>query len=702
MAHRVHGEDLRSLWDVTEKINQNSLGRIIDSRDVVEGRRQAPLPAAIASRPDADAFRVSTPEKTVSVLKLRNKLSTRLPRLKREPTGTSDTSSRIASRVERFANPAVFDQLSVQDAYDLLTVEAEAATIVVPKPAAWNKLPADFLDDDRQTIRKNFQRDYKGRTHQEWEFDGRDGDKDNVFLLNREKSRAAHKRASEQYRARNLPFEIQLVSRLDMMPLNPRITGEGVVLDGLLRRTRLHPTEAIRRKYRWGDSPMLTPKHENEGTGGEWWLYEGWLYDDDECPYVVYSVGGHKTEVLKDGFEPNGIIDLYKTAGLERLPIAYSYGWRWGTSDADRRGIPYPWPFLRSWLAKDAFLTGKAFQGWSTGFPGWFNTIPANVDPAVLQMWLDKTKNQPLQVNPFEVTEVLGTVAPAVHSGTGHDVDEMVMALTGEVRAELVSPLATGGGNANSAIERSVVGADTIAAVSDIERGMLGLVKATAENVLMVCTKVARRTKHNVCVIGNAAPAEPMDQSSTKAVIELDPDWLGSEGDESYDLIAELPRSLADNLAQNQQFFEFLQNGGISWEMWCSLIGEEAPELLRAQVLYHQWLMNTPEGQRMAMLDAATYLGDQELADLFALKAAGQADEQGNLVGMLAGMGPMGAPGMPVTEGPALLGGQPAATGTAMPSPGMSQLAGAVSAGIQQGPQMNISGAGGVPVPIGV
>lgn len=696
MAGYVEGPDLKDLWNSQIKLFPNSLSRIEDSREVVEGRRKAPLPQAIAERPDAEAFRVSTPEKTTSVLKLRNKLALREHKLVRDPTGTSDASSRIASRVERFANPAVYDQLSIQDVYDLLLIEAEAATIVVPKPASWKGLPESMFESDRQTIKPSYQRDYRNRSLTEWKEDGKDGDDDNVFLLNREKSRQAYRKASEQYRARNLPYEIQLVSRLDMVPMGPRIVGTSVQCDGLIRRTRMHKTELVRRKYRWGEDAYLQPKDEGEGSGSDWWLYEGWLYDDDELPYVVYSVGGRATENLRDGFDKGGVIDLYKTAGLTRLPIAYAYGWRWGVSDPDRRGIPYPWPFLRSWLAKDAFLTGKAFQGWSTGFPGWFNKIPANVDEGVLRVWLEKTKNQPLVINPFEITEVLGDVAAAVHSGTGHDINEMIAALDGTTGQELVSPLATGGGNANSAIERSVVSADTVAALSDIERGALGLFRDTAENVLTVCTAVSRRTKQNVCIIGNAENPEPTDQSSTKAIIELDPDWLGSEGEESYDLRCEVERGISDNLARTQQLFELLKNGGISWEMWCREIGVDSPELLRAQVLYHQWLMNTPEGRAMAMKDAATYLGDQELADLFALQEQGQANEQGQLNGMTAGNTPASDPN-------ALLGGQPAATGVSMPDMAQAQLLGTVSAGINPGgAQTNISAAGQPPVPIGV
>lgn len=708
MPHRVVGRDLRDLFQSQTKLYPNSLGRMTDSRDMMERRRKPPLPAAIASRPDADAFRFSSPEPIVSVMKLRNKLALRIPELSREPLGVTDSASRIASRVERFVDPAVFGAphgLNIQDLYDLLLVEGEACIIVRPSPAAWRKMPDGYLEDDNETVKKSYRRDYRGRSETEWEYDGKDGDVESSFLLSRSRSRDAFNRASSQYRARHLPYQIELVSRFDMVPLDPQIRGDSVTVQGIVRRTRINRQEAIRRRYRWGEDGLIQPKDEGEGDGSDWWLYEGWLLDEDDLPYLSYSIGGHKTEVMRDGYEPDGVIDLYKTAGLTCLPIAYGYGWRWGVSDPDRRGIPYPWPFLPSWDAKNAFMTGKAFQGWSTGFPGWFNLIPANVDEGVLRMWLDKTRNQPLVINPFEITEVLGSVESAVHSGTGHDINEMIAALSGEVRNDLVSPLATGGGNANSAIERSVVSADTVAAVSDIERSVLAMVRDTAEHVLRVCTAVSREAKKNVCVIGNAENAEPMKQSTTKAIIELDPDWLGPEGEESYDLICKLPRSLEDSLAQTQQYFELLKNGGISWEMWCELIGQGSPELLRAQVLYHQWLMNDPAGRAVAFKDAATYLGDQELADLFNLQSTGQADEQGNLLGMLAGVNGMPGlpPGMPPgAGGPELLGGQPMPTGVALPNIAQSQLAGVVGAGMQAGPQGAISVAGQAPVPIGV
>jgi hypothetical protein len=286
------------------------------------------------------------------------------------------------------------------------------------------------------------------------------------------------------------------------------------------------------------------------------------------------------------------------------------------------------------------------------------------------QAWMEFLKQNPLTIEPFKITPVWGTMIPAQHPGTGRDVNEMIGALQGSNASEVVSPLARGGGNAAAAVERSIVSSDTLAGVSDIRRSVLNGRRRVGELLLEVCCGTSRKTGKNVLVFGN--PETPSDGGSiTRAVIELDPRWLGPEGEESFDLEAFYPKSLGDNLAEKQQVFGFWKEGAITWEQWCSEIGVQDPERYRAQIIFDTWLMKTPEGQQVAMKDAAEYLGDKELVALFGAQQSGAAGPQGEPIGMTAGLNPP-MPGQ---------GGAP--VGTQVTNPAVNQLAAIAASGRQ-------------------
>jgi hypothetical protein len=690
--HSITGSQIQELWKRHARRYEGSLGRIQDSRELLIGEKKAPLPHQIATLPDGEAFRVDTPEKYTSVLQMRNKMSDPAPKVKRTKTATSDRAEGMASRIERFVNPALEDHLSAQDLADLLVCEAEAAAIVVPNPAAWKKVPSAYYEADGKTIQRAYRRNSKGQDedeHTEEQEQAPERERKRFRPAERA-SRAVYDAHERHQRACNPPWEVRLLSRLQCVPINPRIVGKRVLVDGLLVRTRFERSELIREEYIWeGMEDHLEPKDETEGIDGELWLYEAWLVDKVkdaqtgevvEHPYVAYSVAGKPTQSTKDGVGADAVIDLYEQCGLRSLPVVYGYGWRWASSDPDKRSIPYPFPFGRSWLAKDALLTGKIYAAWSEGMLAWFLQMPPEFakDPALAQAWTEFVKTNPLTIKPFTILPVMGLPIPAIHPGTGKDVNETLAALSGEVRQDLVNPLARGGGDSASAIERSVVAADTLAGVSDIRRSMLWFFQRVGELILEISCGVARETKKPVLLIGN--PQTPNqrgpDQSATRAVIELKPDWLGPEGQESFDLEAYWPRSLEQNLAQNQQFFGFWKDGGITFEMWCELIGVEDPERFRAQLIFDRWIMSE-DGMKLAMKDAAEYLGDQEAASLFEMQEQQAAGPGGEPVGMLAGLMQPGAPPPP---GGVMPGG-PAPVGTQMGSPAVSQLAAISAAG---------------------
>jgi hypothetical protein len=662
--HSITGSDIADLWRKHAPRYEGSLGRITDARLLLSGQMQAPLPEVIAKRSDAQAFRVDTAQKYTSTMQLVNKLADPEPVLVRSKTGSSDLSERNASRIEKFINPATRKVLSNRDLVELLLVEGETAALVIPEAARFQKAVAAYYSDDKaETISEDYRTDEQGRSYRDV-LDEADTDEDlerakAEFKPDEKRSRAAYDRHIRNLRARNYPFDVELLSRQQMVPLNPRIKGADVTVDGLLIKTRLTASEAIRRKY---VIPGLTahtePKSSDEGDTdtGDLWLYQYVGSDiDDEGemhPYFAYSLMGQPTKIDRAGFDDDAVIDLRKTCGMTSLPVAYGYGWRWFSVDPDQRAMPYSFPFGRSWLAQDALLTGKTFAAWSEGFLAWFMRMPDTVkDPAMQQAWMEFVAANPLVIEAFKVLPVWGDMVPAVHPGTGRDVNEMIAALGGSNAAEVVNPLARGGGDAASAIERSVVSADTVLGVSDIRKTNLAMTARVGELILEVCSGISRLHSHDVLVYGN--PERPTDQTSegqspTRAIIELKAHWLGPKDQESFDLIAEYPERLGDKLAEKAQLFGFYKEHAITFEDWCTAIGVQDPDRYRAQLIYDQWIMS-PEGIKVAMRDAAQYSGDQELVDMFKAEEMGAAGPGGAPMGALAGMSP---PTGPLALGP--------------------------------------------------
>lgn len=696
-AKSITGTQIQDLWTRHSARYTRSLGRIDDVREMLAGERQAPLPAALANLPDAEAFRVDRSDKYTSVLKLRNMLAEKIPHLKRQKTTTSDAGERNSSRIERFINPTIEDNLSAQDLADLLLCEAEAAIIVVPNRASYKKLPSTMYGKDSKDILPAYQRDKDGRSVDDYE----DDDEKKTFRPSQKASRQAYEKHRRMKRARCLPAEIRLLSRKQCVPINPQIKGTDVVVDGLLVRTRFERSELIKRKWVWdGMSDHLEPKDESEGdtSTGEFWLYEAWLTDEVEeedgtyslRPYVAYSVAGKSSSNSRDGFDADAVIDLREQCGLKTLPVIYGYGWRWAATDADKRAMPYPWPFGRSWQSLDAFLTGKSYAGWAMGFLAWFLKMPTNMDASEQQAWLESVRQNPMIVEPFKVLPVMGDPIPAVYQGAGGDINEMIGALAGSLSQDLVNPLATGGGSAASALERSVVSADTVGGISDVQRSMLSMWRRTGEVMLEVLCGIARMENEPITYYGTPdTPSGGTGVSPTRSIIELKPDWLGAKGQESFDLEADFPRTLLDNLAQNQQFFGMWKDGGLTDEMWADLIGIDDPERFIAQLIYDQW-KKSPAGVQVLMRDAAEFLGDKELVAMFTAQEQGAAGPNGEPLGMAAGVQPpMAPPGQ---------GQGPMPVGVNVGNPAISQLAATVGAQIQNDGQGQLA----QPVPMNV
>ena len=245
--HTITGEKIAELFTRHAERYTGSLGRIGDARDLLIGKLKAPLPEVLAKRPDGEAFRVDTAQKYTSVMQLVNKLSEPEPELKRPKLATSDEGERYASRVENFINPVVSRQMSNRDLTELALVEAEGCAIVVPEPARFARVAGSYYEADAKTIKPAFRRAEDGTTYD----DAYDAAKDEqgtafdpekfntTFKPDEKRSRAAYDRHIRNVRARNFPCDVELLSRQQYIPLNPRIKGPDVTVDGIIARTRL-------------------------------------------------------------------------------------------------------------------------------------------------------------------------------------------------------------------------------------------------------------------------------------------------------------------------------------------------------------------------------------------------------------------------------------------------------------------------------
>jgi hypothetical protein len=651
--HHIKGEQIADLFKKHAGRYEGSLGRITDARERLVGKKLPPLPEVIAKQQNGEAFRVDLAQTYTSVMQLVNDLAHPEPRLKRPKTATSDRAEATASRIEKFINPAMTRLMSHRDTTELLLVEAEGAALVVPEAARWRKVAGSYYEDDGTTIKPAFRHRTDGVAYED-HLDEAEDDEDRErraaeFTPDEKRSRAAYDRHVKHLRARHFPVDVELLSRQQYVPINPRIKGHDVEVDGIITKTRLSASEALKRQYVIpGLHDHLEPTNETEGDmeSGDLWLYLAVMADMDAdgelYPYFAYSLAGKPTSNQRDGFSADAVIDLREQCGLTTLPVVCQYGWRWFTVNADMRSMPYTFPFGRSWDALNAFLTGKAYAGWAQGMLSWFMEYPDGVkDLAQQQAWLEFVKTNPLTVEPFKILPVWGSMKPAIHPGTNGDITEMVQALQGSISSELVSPLARGGGDAGSAIERAVVKQDTHAGVNDIPTSAMAMRRRVGEIVLEVCCGIARKHNKDVLIYGNPDTPNDLadDRSITRAIIELKPHWLGPEGEESYDLVAFSPKSLGDNLAEKAQLFGFWKEGAITDEQWCDAIGVEDPDRYVAQLIFDRWKKGD-QGTAVMMKDAAKYLGDQELIAMFEAQSAGAAGPAGQPMGMVAGMNP--------------------------------------------------------------
>lgn len=633
---RIEGKAIATLWNEQEDLYRASYTKIEAARNMLAGRTQAPLPDKIQLE-DRDAFRVSLPEKYTVPLHLLNKLTEMKVELKRYPVGAGPRALTVATRIEQNVNAYMTRLYPLAATIDLLLNEGECAVICAPVSTAWEHVP-ELYEDNTRRVKRRFQRDRDGRARDDAYF--QDG---NRFVPNLRESTKAFKSEELHYLAQHPPFEFRAVSRLNSMPINPMLVGPHVQLDGLLVRTSFTVSELLRRKYRWGESGQIQAGRRNDARStDELTLYEIWGRDINNHIYVSYCVDGHETwKDAGDGETKPATIDLTDLYGIERLPVAYAYGWHWpGVVDPDQRGIPFVDPFARSWLNKDTIATSEVWRMWTHAFV----SLLYKPDMDLIDRAGGSIEDLPdINLHPLTVSPILGNIQMPYMSQGSAEAARLMGLLSSSLATETPSSLAFGGSGATSGFDRNVAEADMLGTMTQVTRGILSLYEQSGSMALELATHIGRKRRPVVIEHNDGTLVEqtPGRQSSTRALVELDPDLCGDD----FTVTALIPNRFGDNLAVHQLAADWVDKGFLPLRKLLEMVGDPAPEQTIAEI-YAERVEKLPQFEARVIARALAIVGDQELSDQIMAELSQGPDGQPVPNGFSAGVtGPAGAGG---------------------------------------------------------
>jgi len=675
--------------------------RIEEARDLVLGGISTPIPEQVKAQ-GFEKFTFDGPESQTVPLHLTNKIASRRPELKRHPIGLGLSAESTATRLEQWGNAAMDSVFSWDDAADLVLNEGEAAAIVQLKGSQFGRLPELYSADEEYS--PTYARDATGKRPSEDGYAGAD----------HARTARTYSSATLDWMGRHFPLEVRILSRLQQTPINPRIVGSRVELDGLLVQSRFSRSHLIKRGWRWdgmrdshqaastsSSTSSSTAAWQQRSSGGftgldEVTLYEAWLEDEDG-PFAAFSVDGAPTSKLNStGDEElvDGVLDLREEWGIECLPIAYTYGLRWSHPNPDLRSVQFPLLLKGAWQAKNTIRGAMVYHQWATAYLG-FAYQP---DPEAVRAMAEAGLPLTINVTPMSVIPVPGHLSPLVHPGTGRDALALYMSYDKDAQEEGPSAAAFGGATSDSAIGQTVMSRDAMVALHHATEGARLLYERVGSLMLEVGCAVSETFDTPLPIARNLDTpiAQQASQlSASRAPIVLKHQDAGGV----YEYTATFKKQRGEDLAKRQQNLELVNRRVMTVRQFLDEDGDPAPEITEAAIAAED-LAKTPIVQARRLKLAAQYAGDQEMATMLQAIAEQQAAPNStpeNVVpmGMLDGvMAPPGLEGMgaPPPGAPPPAAGVP---GAQAGNPGASQLAGIVGSGMQTGPVNAISAAGG-------
>ncbi|HEY8694844.1 MAG TPA: hypothetical protein VIR57_19110 [Chloroflexota bacterium] len=620
-------------------------------------------------------------------------LARRRPSVHRDPLGSDPRAERIASRIENWLQPVLEDELQsngepLWDAALAFAVhDGEWASLVVPAADHWDELLDYTVDEGGVTvIAPRFQRDSKGRAVDD-EFYAKPG---RSFKLDKIQSAMSHADYSKDAKARELPFDVRLIPAETCVPIgiDPQ-TGQ---VDALLIRTDRTAISLKREGFEFvikgpGVGPYavstslgMGSQSALSGAGTLFSLYELWIADDQGCK-VFYQVGSQDGkqayETTRGG--QDAFIDLAaKYPGFFKdVPGGYYFGCHFANeTDPNKKGYPFIWVFLSLLRGLNQTLSAKTAHTYLTAFGGWFSRLSAED----INTWTELGKPIDLEVKAGKINFIVGEMTPAVHPGTGKDVDSFVEMALGILRE--LGPEGDTPSSDQSGFAQGVSIASSDAAFGQLTRGAQQCMENIAENLLEQCAAISIETGAPVPVYAHQDAKKGTKQDH----VELAADDL--DGD--YEVDIELPTPKFSNLALMQAGAGFVQQGLIPQTVWLEdMAGFEQPEKVQDQ----QWVekqMASPEGQAYVLQLAAQYSGEAGLQKLQKMMTQGKVS-------------PGGTPSAAIPPNPSMSSsGQDAPMGPNTGNPAQSALAGMMNTVSQTGPQAAVIQATGGSAPVAV
>lgn len=600
--------DLALLWQTEYARLRPSRDRIAECTRWRRSQVQPTIPWA-----DGAAFAVKLPHAITLGQDVANFLARKPPVIRRPPLGSDPAAQRVASRIETWLQAAMTELRS--GGTDLWAAciaaaahDGEFAVLVQPAPSHWASL-VDFTtaEDGQDVIAPVFRRDSKGRAEDDdWYTEKRD----RRFQVDSKASAKAYDDYAQDAKARRIPFVARVLPATQCLPigLDP-LTGR---VDSLLVRSVRTATSLKRDGFRWLALGAGTETAVNEERLT---LYELWVPGR-----VSYQISGRERYDTRLN-ESGAVVDLEKEFRLREVPGGYFYGSHLANEmDPAYRGIPLLWPFLPLLAGANQMLSAKLAYAHQVAFGGWFSRLAAD-DVAT---WTEMGRPTSTTMQPGQVNFIVGDLTPAVHPGTGRDVDEFL-----SLSLNLLRDAGPGGmapSNDQSGFAQSVSIASAESALSQISQGARAAWKRIAECLLEQASWLSNETGAPVPVY-----AHTDEEGRKRDHVEIS----ASNIQDDYRVEVAQPNQKFQNLALMQAGAGWVDSGKISQTTWLQdMAGFEQPEEEQDRVWVERQLAS-PEGQQYVLKLAAQYSDERGLLDLQQLQDQGKVTPGGTPTAMM-------------------------------------------------------------------
>lgn len=666
---------LASVWDLHDSRMPNTPVRIRDARALLAGEKRAPMPSTFDMQ-DREAFRADGADKYERPRRTARRLAKKLARIKRPDAGLAPEAEKVSTKIEQWDNGLLDELFPDHAVIEILLNEGEILAYMIPMPCHYELIPTLYdMDGDKEPLiggdgydalpehkRKEYEQKSDGsymRMRRAYRVNAKDETDDGSpeFEVDMKKAADHFEGRMQHAYAKNIPIHLEILSRLDFIPINPRFSGKRVKVDGAIIRKLFRRSELLSKGYRWdGCWEQLEPVDPYDGnTDGEFYLYILFKYNLDHEPILIYQVGTHGT-TFADG--ESAVVNLKDEYGLDELPIAFEYGQHYAASNPDQRSHPFTRSFMQNWLNRDAILTGLNVSTWLSGFPMWGQKITKDSIPQAISGDVDLT----FQIEANTVKPIFGDLIELTSRGSNNDVKTLLMAFEALNEDDVTAPSVLGGEGATSGLDRQVQGRDFEAGEGDVIEGYRRIKEACGRFGLMIGTALAR--KHDLPVrlyVSSPTPvAQSGSQATTRQMVELNGDLAG----ETWDVIAEFPHLPGENLANTSLLVTLAEKELILVEEFRELWGDPHPEIFAAKLRLQRYF-NSEMGQMDLLEGMAEYLADKKLKQKLQLASQGRVTAGGSpkaLMDSLMGGGGAAVAGTVVQDrGQAALGGANAA-----------------------------------------